>query len=152
MRFEVGDFAVKIEKKVEYLEDKIAVPGEIKLDRPARFKLINKKRYLTIFVGLGLFDAESDYHIQVIYNLFDFIDLIEVLKAFNSNKLDTNKEYNINNKFTAKIATKDKEITLKLQFENHPNIIYLDKFECSSLAAKFGKILQRCEVWQEREV
>jgi len=147
MRFEIGDFAVKIEKKVEYLEDKVAVPKEIKLGRPAGFKLINKKRHLTVFDGLGLFDAESDYHVQVIYNLFDFIDLIEVLKAFNSNKLDTNKEYNINNKFTAKIAKKDEKITLKLQFENHPNIIYLDKFECSSLAAKFSKILQKCEAW-----
>jgi hypothetical protein len=116
------------------------------------YRRTEEKREFTIFNGLNLLEKRNKNYYRVINNVFDFIDLIELLKAFNNNKLDTAKEYKISDCFTAKIVQKNKNMSLSIHFTNYSYKLFLDKFECASLAAKFSKILQRCEVWQEQEV
>jgi hypothetical protein len=149
MQFDIGDFIIFTEKKTEQLEEQIAVPTSLKNGKPSEYKWQHKTRDLTVFSELIFLEKKDDKYYKVIDNLFDFIDLIELFKAFNSNKLDTDKDYKINDSFTAKTASKNNKISLKIHFKNFSYSLYLDKFECSSLAAKFGKILQRCEAWQE---
>lgn len=144
-------FRVYTRKESEELNESIAVPTSIMSKKPSEYKWQHKKREFNVFDGLNLKEKKDGKYYRVINDIFDFIDLIELLKAFSSNKLDTEKEYNINDKFTAKTASKNGKISLKLHFKNYSYKLYLDKFECSSLAAKFGKILSRCEVWQESE-
>jgi len=60
-------------------------------------------------------------------------------------------EYKIKDKMTAKIVQKDGKKRLSVYFTYYSYRLYLSRFECASLAAKFGKILQRCEPWQEQE-
>jgi len=101
--------------------------------------------------SLTFLDKETNKQHEVINDLFDFIDLIEILRAFNNNKLDTSKTYNINDKFTAKTVQKNSNMYLQIHFKNYSNKEYYDKFECASLVAKFSKILSKCELWQEQE-
>ena len=108
-----------------------------------------KVREFTVFIGLNLHEEKDEKYYRVISDLFEFIDLIELLKAFNSNKLDIGKEYQISDVFTAKVAQKSGKTSLKIHFKNYSYSLYLDKFECASLAAKFGKILQKCEPYVE---
>ena len=149
MEFKIGDFIVYTNKKVEEFGDQIAVPTKLRNGKPSDYRWEYKTRDLTVFYRLNLLEKKDGKYYGVIHDLFDFIDLIEVLKAFNGNKLNTEKEYNISDKFTAEIVQQDGNITLKIHFKNYSNSLYLDKFECSSLAAKFSKILQKCEPWQE---
>jgi len=107
--------------------------------------IINRQK-ITIFESLALLNLEDETYYIVLSNLFDMIDLIELLRAFSGNRLNTKREYNINNKFTAKIAQKNGDITLKIHFNKFSNSLYLDKFDCSSLAAKFSKVIQKCEI------
>lgn len=144
-------FRVYTRKESEELNERIAVPTSLRSGKPSEYEWQHKTREITVFAGLNLLEKENNKYYRVVHDIFDFIDLIELLKAFSSNKLDTEKEYNINDKFTAKTAQKNGKISLKLHFKNYSYKLYLDKFECSSLAAKFGKILSRCEVWQESE-
>jgi hypothetical protein len=83
----------------------------------------------------------------VIDDLFELIDLIEILKGFSGNKLTTNKTYFIGD-VTAEVVQKDKVNYLLICFKDESKL-YLDKFECSSLAAKLSKATARCEAWQE---
>lgn len=152
MQFNIGDFRVFTEKRIEELSEKIAVPRNIKNGKPSNYDFQYKTREVTIFVGLNLLEKKDDKYYRVINDLFYFIDLIELLKAFNSNKLDTDKEYQINDSFTAKTASKNGKISLKIHFKNYSYSLFLDKFECASYAAKFSKILQKCETWQEQVV
>lgn len=151
MQFKIGDFIVYTDKSKEELSEKVAVPTSLKSGKPSKYEWQNKTREITVFSKLELREKKDSIYNIALSDIFDFIDLIEVLKAFNGNKLDTDKEYNINDKFTAKTASKNGKISLKLHFKNYSYSLFLDKFECSSLAAKFGKILSRCEVWQESE-
>ncbi len=151
MKFKIGDFIVLTNKKIEVLQDKIATPKEISSGKPSAYVWKHKTREFTAFSGLNLLEKKDGKYYRVISDLFDFIDLIEILKAFSSNKLDTSKEYKINDKFTATTAQKDGNISLSIHFKNYSYKLYLDKFECSSLAAKFSKVLQRCEAWQEQQ-
>ena len=155
MRFDIGDFRVYTKKEVEELYETYLKPV-IKPDfdsqyikKSDKYIEVNKTREFTVFDGLNLLEKKDDKYYRVISDLFDFIDLIEILKAFAANKLDTEKIYNINNKFTAKVAQKDKKTSLSLHFKNYSYKLYLDKFECSSLAAKFSKILSKCEAFQD---
>jgi len=149
MQFDIGDFRVHTERKTEQLNDKIVVPTSLKSGKPSEYTWEYKTRDITVFDGLNLLEKKDNKYYRVISDLFDFIDLIEILKTFNGNKLDTGKEYQVNDSFTAKTASKDSKMSLKIHFKNYSYSLFLDKFECSSLAAKFGKILQRCEAWQE---
>jgi len=152
MRFDIGDFRVYTKKEFEILEETYFKPVfKYNLSRPDGYEEIHKYREFTIFEGLNLLEKKDNKYYRVIDNIFDFIDLIEILKAFSGNKLSTDKIYRINDKFEAKIVTKNKIISLFLYFKNYSYGLFLDKFECSSLAAKFLKILSRCEVWQEQD-
>ena len=153
MRFDIGDFRVYTKKISEKLDETYYKPifKYSSSSRPDAYEEVNKTREFTAFDGLNLKEKKDNKYYNVINNIFDFIDLIEILKAFAGNRITTNKNYNINDKFEAKIVTKDKKISLFLHFKNYSDNLYLDKFECSSLAAKFSKILSRCEVWQEQD-
>jgi len=150
MKFKIDDFIVNTNKGTEQLNDKIAVPTRLSSGKPSGYEWEYKKRDITVFNSLDLQEKKDGKYYRVITDLFNFIDLIEILKAFSSNKLNTNKKYIFNNKFTAKTAQKDGNITLEIYFRNYSYSLYLDKFECSNLAAKFSKILSRCETWQEQ--
>ena len=139
-------------KETEFLDEQILVPTQLKNGKPAEYTWQEKARDFTVFDGLNLLEKEDDKYYRVISDIFDFIDLIELLKAFSGNKLNTKKTYQINDRFSAKTVQKDGNISLSLHFKHYSYKLYLDKFECSSLAAKFSKILQRCEAWQEQEV
>lgn len=153
MRFDIGDFRVYTKKQSEKLNETYCKPvfKYASSRKPDEYEEVNKNREFTVFDKLKLLNKENNEYYAVIDNIFDLIDLIEILKAFSGNKLTTNKIYNINNKFEAKIVTKNKKISLALHFKKYSYLIFLDKFECSSLAAKFSKILSRCEVWQEQD-
>jgi len=150
MKFKIDDFIVYTSKETEQLDERIAVPTKLENEKPSNYKWKYKIRDLTVFKGLLLLEKRDGQHYSVITDLFDFIDLIELLKAFSSKKLDIEKEYNINNRAIVKIAQKDGKKYLSIHFKNYSYILYLDKFECTSYAAKFSKILQRCEAWQEQ--
>jgi len=153
MRFKIDNFIVKTTTKIIELDEKIIAPSKVSYGgKPEEYKIKNKTKEVIIFDSLFFLENEEEKYYNVISDIFVFIDLIEILKAFNGNKLNTEKEYALSDKFTAKIAQQKGEITLKIHFTNYSNSLYLDKFECSTLAAKFSKILQRCEVWQESEV
>jgi hypothetical protein len=151
MTFKIDNFKVITGKKVEQLQDKIAVSTSIVSGKPDEFVWKNKKREFTIFQSLLLLEKTDNIYYQVISDIFVFIDLIEILKAFIGNKLDTKKEYKIEESFTAKTAQKNGNMSLKIHFKHYSYSLYLDKFECSSLAAKFLKISQRCEAWQDQD-
>lgn len=152
MYFRIGDFIVETDKKKEILDEVVIFPTKINsYNKPSDYKIQNKTREFSVFKSLSLLEIEDGEYYRVLDNIFDFIDLIELLKAFNGNKLDTSKTYNINNKFEAKTAQKKGNISLSIHFKNYSYNLYLDKFECASLAAKFSKILSRCEVWEETE-
>jgi len=132
MEFNIGDFRVYTSKKAEKTKEQ-------------------KIKEFSVFNGLNFLEKKDKKYYRVISDIFVFIDLIEILKAFNNNKLNTNKVYKIADSFTAETVQKNGEFYLKIYFKNYSYSLFLDKFECSSLAAKFSKILQRCEVWQEQE-
>lgn len=142
MYFNFDGFTVEISKKEEELNDRIAVPSEIKNGKAINYVWKYRTREFNVFSSLA-YKSEL-----VIDQLFDFIELVELLKAFSNNKLDTKKEY-CNNSFSAQIAQKDGEIFLKIEFAQNSQKKYFTKFECISIASKFSKILQRCEAWQE---
>lgn len=153
MEFKIGDFIVFTEQKIIELEETYFKPTKLNYQKTKveEYQEVYKTKEITIFEGLNLLEKKDNKYYRVISDIFFFIDLIEILKAFSSNKLDTTKIYQISDLFTAKIAQKDGNISLSIYFTNYSYNLYLDKFECSSLAAKFGKILQRVEAWQESE-
>ena len=150
MTFEFNDFRVYTTNAQEQLEETYFKPYFSKYgSKPEGYKETHKVREFTVFDGLNFKEESDKKFYRVIDDIFDFIDLIEILKAFTGNKLDIEKTYNPNNKFTAKIVQKNQKISLSIHFTNYSNKLYLDKFEANSLSAKFSKILSRCEPWQE---
>jgi len=150
--YKFNDFIVEIESKIIETDEKIIAPIELdKYSSKAKMGWKQKTKEITVFDGLYFKEKSDKEYYLVISDIFTFIDFIEILKAFNGNKLNTSKEYKISDKFTAKTTQKDGDMFLKIHFKNYSNNLYLDKFECSSLAAKFSKIIQRCEVWQESD-
>jgi hypothetical protein len=149
MIYKIDNFIVVTKEKIVETREKIIAPVDI--DVGSRKKLIyakvNKTKNINIFAGLG---QKGDNRF-LIDDLFLFIDFIEVLKAFANNKLNTDKEYNFNDKFTAKVVSKNKIFYLKIRFKKLSFDLFYDKFEATSLSAKFSKILSRCEAWQELE-
>ena len=150
MTFEFNNFKVFIERKKEELDDLTTIPRKLTYNKTKveEYQLVHKTREFIIFAGLNFLEENEDKYYKVISNLFVFIDLIEVLKAYSSKRLEDAKEYEFEG-FTAKIATKNEVKKLRISFQNFKNNLFLDKFECASLAAKFSKILSRCEAWQE---
>lgn len=153
MTFTINDFQVQTEKRKETLNEQIAMPTSIsRKGQPIEYTWQNKTREFNIFSRFLFKYKKDNQYYPLIKDLFEFIDLIEILKAFNGNKLDTQKEYEISTLITVKTAQKNGNMYLKIGIMAGSKSVqdfFLDKFECSSLAAKFGKILQRCEAWQE---
>jgi len=150
MKFRIDDFLIFTNKETEELNEQIAVPTKLENGKPSEYKWEYKTRDLTVFKGLLLLEKRDEKYYSVITDIFDFIDLIELLKAFSSKKLNPDKEYNINSKAIVKISQKNREKYLSIHFKNYSYVLYFDKFKCSSYAAKFSKILSRCEAWQEQ--
>jgi hypothetical protein len=142
------------QKKVE-LDEKTAVPTEIRSSKPSDYEFRHKTREFSVFSGFYIYDSFHENYCKVIDDLFTIIDLVELLKAFNGNKLDANKDYyeivDFENTILCKaeVVSKDGRMSLRVWFAALKESFYIDKFECSSLAAKLTKILQKCEAWQE---
>lgn len=153
MRYEIGNFIVYVDKceETDYRK-RIAVPTEIKNGEPANYKWKYRTRKFITFNRLEIFNKVTQGYTEVTSDIFTFIDLIEILRAFATNKLIAGKMYQISNSFAARLVRKDGNIILGIHFEGLLYTLFFDKFECSSLASKFSKILQRCEVRQEQGV
>ena len=141
MKFNFNDFTVIAKQKNKiYSDEKIAIPTEIKNGKPHNYEIKHKTKTYSIFTSVIY---KNDVFID---DIFDFIDLVEILKAFSSNKLNPDKKYKFNN-FDAKL-TKQKNV-FYLHFEiKEEHKLYLDKFEATALAAKFSKILQKLDIFQ----
>jgi len=100
----------------------------------------------TFFSVIALFNPADDMHHIVIQDQIDLIFLIEILKAFANNKLNTSKIYEYKDIFTAKTVQKNGVISLSLHFTNFPSL-YLDKFECNAIASSFQRVLSQCVIW-----
>jgi predicted P-loop ATPase/GTPase len=147
---------VVTEQKTIELDEEIIVPTKIGgYNKPSDYEFRHKTREFSVFSGFYIYDSFHEKYCKVIDDLFMIIDLVELLKAFNGNKLDANKDYyeivDFENTILCKaeVVSKDGKISLRVWFEKLKESFYIDKFECSSLAAKLTKILQKCEAWQE---
>lgn len=158
MEFKFNNFRVLIEKEVITAKDKndkpIMIPkiSNVKWGK-IQYKdgLVEKKQTITIFKQVDIFNKQTEKYEEVTSNVFTFIDLIEILKGFAGNKLTLNKNYKIDDSFTGKIMSNKNnipQVTLGIKFKTLPDMLFFDKFECSSLAAKFSKIFQRCKICQ----
>jgi hypothetical protein len=83
----------------------------------------------------------------IINNIFEFIKLIELLKLYNSNKLNKDEDYIINSQVNGSLKQKNGKVTLNLKFLDKN--IFLSKFECAGLIASFNKILSKLEFEEE---
>jgi hypothetical protein len=133
----INNFTIVTKSILISTGEEMIVPQSIKNGKPTDFHLKDKKRMIKIFEDISY----NSY--MVIDNLFDFIEFIELLKAFSSNKLNTERTYKFKY-YEAKIVNKNKIFNLCLYLQKDK--IFLDKFETSSLAAKFSKILQKIEI------
>ena len=93
MIFEINNFKIETAKKIEYLIDEILVPQNIIKGKPAKFNWEHKTREFVFFTNLYLKEEKDNEFRCVINDVFNFIDLIEVLKAFSSKKLNIDKVY-----------------------------------------------------------
>jgi len=153
MTFKINDFHVVTAQRIVELEETYFKPSKLSSSgaKIEKYVKVNKTREITVFNHISFYEQADETYYSVIDDVFIFIDFVEILKAFSNKKLDTNREYKIADAFTAQTAQSSGEIYLKIDFKNFSNSLFLDKFECSSFAAKFSKILQRCEAWQELE-
>ncbi len=152
--YKIDDFFLKTEVKKEIFEEKTTLPIKLSYQKTKveEYELLNQFRRYTAFKSLSYRESDSE-HYQVIDDLLDMIELVEMLKSFNGNKLNVHKAYT-NPKFSAKVVIQEKEEPyLSIIFTNFDRSLNLDKFECAALAAKFSKILQKCEIepWQEQD-
>lgn len=139
----------KIEEKILQISVPMNVSVNGKIDD---YSLVEKTRNFTVFSSLEFFDFEDEKYYIVISNIYDMIDLVELLKAFSSKKLDVDKTYELNNSFTGRIEDgKNKNKVLEIHFKNFKNPLKLDRLECSIFATKFSKILNKCEVESDSE-
>ena len=128
MEFKFNNFIVYTKQKTVLLEEKIAAPQKIERGKTTNFEWENKTKEITIFDALDLLDKKEGEYYRVINDLFDFIDLVEILKAHAGNKLDIEKEYKFN-KFFAKFAQKDRKKYISIHFKNYSYKLYFDQFE-----------------------
>ena len=79
--------------------EQIAVPHSISNNgKPSDYKFEYKTRQIQIFKSLCYCSK------KIVITVFDFIDFIELLKAFNSNKLNSEKTYKFST-YAAKVAS-----------------------------------------------
>jgi len=146
-----NNFLVITSRTTEKLKETIIVPQTIQNGKPFDYKNIPKTREFTTFTKLRLLHEGRQKFYAVITNIFNFIDLIEILKAYSSKKLDTENTYKPNDSFSAKVSQKNGKPSLEIRFKAWDYSQFFDRIECNILAAKFSKILQRCEPWQEQD-
>ncbi|MEA2011881.1 MAG: hypothetical protein U9O87_02170 [Verrucomicrobiota bacterium] len=141
MTFEFDGYTIATEQINLQLNETYFAPTKIKLGRPGEFVKKHKSKEVTQFAGL--------YYKRniVTENLFYFIDLIEILKAYSNKKLELRKEYKFEN-FNAKIVSsqKDKTEHLRINFYRGDQRVYYHKFDCMRLSAKMNKVLSKCEL------
>jgi hypothetical protein len=150
---------VVTEQKTIKLNETILVPTDTRNDKPSEYEFTKKTREITVFSGFYIYDDSQGEYRKVIDELLVIIDFVEALKAFNGNKLDAspNGGYKIEDfedtvLCHTKVVSRDGKTSLKIWFKEFSENLYANKVECSSLAARLNKILQRCEAWQEQEV
>jgi len=148
---QIDDFIVYTEKKEELISDKYYIQKNIEKSYGSGYEqtYCPKTRDITIFKCLDYLETTEQRYITLIDNIFDFIEIIEFMKGFSSNKLTTDKIYYRNN-FTITMSDISGIKKLNIKFKKNPNSFFLEKMECILLAAKFSKILSRCEAWQEQ--
>lgn len=147
MLYKVSEFYLLTESKTEQLSEQIAKPQKIDSGRPTNYNWEHKTR------DFVMLDRLYYQKFLMLTDLFDFIDLIELLKAFANKKLDSNKEYKMNVHYSAQIVQKNGKVSLQLSIKGAKDSLFLDCFECIKLSAKFSKILAKCEpVWHEPAV
>ena len=100
MKYEFNNFVITTEIEKLVLPDQFVAAKSIKNGKPFNYKLIHKTKQITVFESLNI------DNISLISDIFELIDLIEILKAFSSNKLTTDKEYQFNN-FSAKLVQEE---------------------------------------------
>ena len=93
------------------------------------------KNYL-LFLSVECFD----YIISGIQTLQSLIAFSEILKAFSSNKIDSDKHYQLDD-FSAKLVRKEKKYFLKICFKKCNHCFFFDKVESSILASQLRKII-----------
>ena len=116
----------------------------------------NRKGKLLFFKLFGM-DNKTDgkeFHSypfkKITSDIFEFIDFIEILKAFSNKKLEKNKEYEFEN-FKASLR-QDKGVSyLYIVIREDEDEFYFDKFKATTTSVKLQKLLARLEVWPEQE-
>jgi mRNA-degrading endonuclease HigB of HigAB toxin-antitoxin module len=148
MQFQFNNFVLFTEQVVQQLADEYIVPTKVEYLKPKDYKKIYKTKTITVLDKVGFLNSTTNKYILVFDNLFDFIDFIEILKAFSNKKLDS-KIYKLK-KFEATIKQKDNNHYLAVTFTDL-DVVYYDKFESLALASKFQKIISRCEAWNNSD-
>ena len=116
----------------------------------------NRKGKLLFFKLFGM-DNKTDgkeFHSspfkKITSDIFEFIDFIEILKAFSNKKLEKDKEYKFKN-FKASLR-QDKGVSyLYIVILEDEDEFYFDKFKATTTSVKLQKLLARLEVWPEQE-
>ncbi len=148
MKFEFDNFVVYTETKVIQMRETIIVATGINGSKPSGYVEKQKTKEIIIFKQLNFMDSTENKYYRVLDDIFNFIDFIEIIKSFIGNKLEALELYKFE-KFEVNVANKNKKVYLKIHFKNYAESLFLEKYQASTLAAKFSKILQRCEPWQE---
>ena len=142
-------FTLTISIQDEELDQKIAVPTEIKQGKTTNYIWKNKVRKYTLFEYLFLNDE------AFLSDLFNLIDFVTYLKSFCDNKLDIWED--MENKirkiylfdkdtcqYSLQIKQKDNKISLCLT--TNKNDYYFSKVTAQSLVTKLNKIINKCDV------
>jgi hypothetical protein len=120
-----------------YTENEIRIFSNKDDKAKNRYKTKNYIKFNKLVFGNPRAWDTKEYFITDKY--FDFIKLIEILKAFGSNKLEKEKEYKIG-ECIAMRKQKNKIETLQLKF--YKLNVYLDKIDCLSVATFLLKLNQ----------
>ena len=100
-----------------------------------------------VFDSLSMKNKQGNYEI-VTENMFDLIDLIEILKAFSNKKLEKEREYKFKD---FKASLRQNKGVSYLFITTKFNEFYFDKFTATASSAKLQKILSRCAIWIKKE-
>ena len=143
--FHIGNgFIISTEKAVEEMQEIVFKPTQISSsnDKPTKYIATHKTREFTVFDSL-FWNGEI-----VIDDLFALIDFIVILKGYNQKKLEPGESYKSSRYFIAKIGrNKQNKEMLVIDFKNHDKLLHIDRIKCAQIAAKIGKILQKCEAY-----
>ena len=111
-----------------------------------RLETQDSKQY---FICLTVFDKERQEHYTTISYITQLIELVEVLRAFSSNKLNANKRYKFKD-FTAKVSRKNEQYFAQIHFNNWSYNYYFDKLEANIFASQLQKIISVSSLYGNR--